>query len=135
MMTHFADQDGKDNRDVFLIDPTRHEVVPDPKQAPRLYGPNRDDGTRGVIAEVGRHLAGQDQLAGVHVDNLNMHLESEVWPAKLILKVDEHDYNKDLNDGNVRRFWDHQRVAVDVAGASSGDPLEHHLHEGDHHEI
>lgn len=78
MMTHFADQDGKDNRDVFLIDPTRHEVVPDPKQAPRLYGPNRDDGTRGVIAEMGRHLAGQDQLAGVHGDNLNMHQESEV---------------------------------------------------------
>jgi hypothetical protein len=108
MTTHFADQDGKDNRDVSLIDPTRHEVVPDPKQAPRLYGPNRDDGTRGVIAEVERHLAGQDQLAGVHV-----HQESEVWPAKLILKVDEHDYNKDLNDGDVRRFWDHQRVAVD----------------------
>jgi hypothetical protein len=66
-----------------------------------------------------------------------MHQESEVWPPKLILKVDEHDYNRDLNDGDVHRFWDHQRVAVavDVVGAGSGDPLEHHLHEGDHHEI
>jgi hypothetical protein len=135
MMTHFADQDGKDNRDVSLIDPTRHEVVPDPKQAPRLYGPNRDDDTRGANAEAGRHLVGQDQLAGVHVDNLNMHQESGVWPAKPTLKVDEHDYNKDLYDGSVIRFWDHLRVAMDVAGASSGDPLEHHRHEGDLHEI
>jgi hypothetical protein len=75
-MSSFADQDGKDTRDVSLIDPTRHGVVPDPKQAPRLYGPNRDDDTRGANAEVGRHLVGQDQLAGVHVDNLNMHQES-----------------------------------------------------------
>jgi TolB-like protein len=47
--------------------------------------------------------------------------------------VDEHDTNKD--HGSVSRFWDHLRVAVDVAGASSGDPLEHHRHEGDLHEI
>ena len=70
-MTHFADQDGKDTHDVSLIDPTRHGVVPDPKQAPRLYGPNRDDDTRGANAEVERHLVGQDQLATVHVDDLN----------------------------------------------------------------
>jgi hypothetical protein len=136
--TNFADQDGEHNRDVSLVlFPTRHEVVSGPNQALPLYDLNPDGDTYEANAEVVRHSAEQDQRAVVKVDIPNRLLVSGVL-EKPILKVGERDYNKDLNDGGEHHFWDHRVVHVvaeDVAGASSGDLLEHHLHEGGHHEI
>jgi hypothetical protein len=61
-MMNSADQDGKDNRDVSLIlCPTRHEVVAGPSQAQPLCDLNRDDDMCAANAEVGLHLAEQDQ--------------------------------------------------------------------------
>jgi hypothetical protein len=134
MMNRFADQDEEDNRDVSL--PTRHEVVSDPNQAPPLDDLNRDGDTCG--ANEVHHSDVQGLQGAVRVDILNKLQESGVLLVKLISKLGEYDCNKDLHDGGVRHFWDHQMVLVvaeHVAGASSGDPLEYHLHVRDHHEI
>ena len=136
--TNLADQDGKDNPDVSLVlFPIRHEVVAGPSQVQPLYDLNRGDGTHGGNAEVVHHSAEQAQQAAVKVDIPNRLQGYGVLSVKLILKVDEHDYNRDLNGGHEYHFLDHRMVLVmagGVAGASSGDPLVH-PHEGGHHEI
>ena len=135
---NFADQDGKDNRDVSLVlFPIRHEVVVDPSQAQPLHDLNLGDGTHGVNAEVVHHSAEQAQRAAVKMDIPNRLQGCGVLSVKLILKVDDHDYNRDLNDGHEYHFLDHPMVLVvagGVAEVSSGDPLVH-PHGGGHHEI
>lgn len=134
---NFADQDEKDNHDVFLVlFPTLHEVVVGPSQAQPLCDLNRDGDMCEENAGVVHHLAVQAQQAAVKVDTQNRVLMSVVLLARLISKSDEHDYNRDPNDGDDHHFLDHLMVVVveGVAGASSGDPLVH-PHEGGHCEI
>lgn len=135
---NFADQDEKDNHDVFpILFPTRHEVVVGPSQAQPLCDLNRDGDTCEENAGVVRHSAEQAQLAVVKVDIQNRVQMSEVLLVKLISTSDGHDYSRDLSDGDDHHFLDHPMVVVveDVAGASSGDPLVHHPHEGGHRGI
>ena len=113
--TNFVDQDEKDNRNVSLVPfPTRYEVVVVPIRAQLLCDLNRDGDMCGVNAEVVRHSAEQGQQAAVKVDIPNRHQGCGVLWVKLILKLDEHDYNKDQNDGNEHHFLDHPMVPVGV---------------------